>query len=181
MKEITITGVHRCSEGERPVLVLETGPETELQIILTPDEAHRIASEWQASMPSSTCPCSRKSIYSLVQWLCWRTGISLSSIVLDASGDDLVVASVRAHGGSAEASAPCQPADALALAIRLRLPVFATETLLQILERKAIETKSSALPGDAEALPWLRSVKPRDFSARHVTHTWAWLRRTLDE
>jgi bifunctional DNase/RNase len=168
MKEITITGFHRCSKGERPVLVMETGPETELHLILTSEEAHRIASEWQNSIGSSACPCSRKSIYSLVQWLCIRTGIAPSSIVLDASEDDLVVASVRARAGTLEVFAPCQPADALALAIRLRLPVFATETLLQILERRAIDTESGPLPGDAEAAPWLRSVTPEQFAGRRL-------------
>ncbi len=166
MKEITITGLYRCNKGTQPVLVLETAPETELHIILTSEEAHRIASEWQASNCSSACPCSTKSIYSLVQWLCGQTGVSLSSIVLDASGDNLVVASVRSRAGSLEAAAPCQPADALALAIRLRMPVFATETLIQILERKAIETMSGPLPGDAEAVPWLTSVTPEEFAAR---------------
>jgi bifunctional DNase/RNase len=166
MRELAILGLHRCNEGESPIVVLEADPQTRLHMTLTPEEAHRIESEWHAATHSRGCCCSTGSIYSLVQWLCGRTGVSLASIDLDARDRTMVVASVRVVAGPQETSVPCQPADALALAIRLRIPVLATETLLGILERRAVETGPGPLPDDAEAAPWLKSVTPEQFEAR---------------
>lgn len=91
--------------------------------------------------------------------------VGIGSIVLDALGDDLLSASVQVRSGAEEASVPCHTADALALAIRLQTPVFATDSLDRILEQKGTEVGTVPLPDDAEATPWLDRVKPEDFNS----------------
>jgi hypothetical protein len=89
--------------------------------------------------------------------------VGIASIILSPSGDNRLAASVQVRIGPNETSVPCHTADALALAIRLRVPVFATAALAQILDRKGTDSGKIPLPDDAEATPWLDRVKPDDF------------------
>lgn len=164
MKELHIKGLDRCMKAEGAALILESAGGHALHVILTPEEAHRISHELQIGEGLPRCPCFRSSIYSLITCVISCTDVGIGSIVLDALGDDLLSASVQIRSGAEETSVPCHTADALALAIRLQAPIFATDSLDRILEQKGTEVGTVPLPDDAEATPWLERVKPDDFA-----------------
>jgi bifunctional DNase/RNase len=65
------------------------------------------------------------------------------------------------HAGS-ELAVPCYPPDALALALRADLPIYATPRALDHAEPAALAGSSATDGGDVSA--WLERVKPEDFS-----------------
>lgn len=164
MKEMSIKGIHRCDKARRTALVLDSSAGWKLWIALTREEAHRIASELRVESNHPACRCHTHSLYALIKGLLSPSSISIASVILDASGGDMVVATVRIRVGALDTSAPCHTADALALAIRLHAPVFATETLVKLVEAKGAKGRQGSLPTDAEAAPWLDTVKPEDFA-----------------
>ena len=163
IRQMTIRGLHHCVKAEGSALVLEFGEGEELHVNLTLEETHRIAHELQIESELPACPCFRNSVCSLVAFMVSHGDVGIDSIVLSPSGDNRLAASVQVRSGPIETSVPCQTADALALAIRLRVPVFATATLAQILERKGTDGGKDPLPDEADAVPWLDGVKPEDF------------------
>jgi bifunctional DNase/RNase len=163
-KELRIKGLDRCMKAEGAILVLESAGGNELHVILTHEEAHRIAHELQAREGPPRCPCFRRSIYSLITCVCSHANVRIGSIVLDESAHELLSASVQVRIGAGETSVPCHTADALALAIRFRAPIFASDSLDRLLDRKGGEARQSSLPDDAEAAPWLDRVTPDDFA-----------------
>lgn len=163
MKELRIKGLDQCIKAEGAALVLESAGGYALHVILTPEEAHRISHELQIGEGLPHCPCFRSSIYSLITCVISCADVGIGSIVLDALGDDLLSASVQVRSGAEETSVSCHTADALALAIRLQAPIFATDSLDQLLEQKGTEAGTVPLPDEAEATPWLDRVKPDDF------------------
>jgi len=162
-KQLRIRGLDRCMKAEGAALVLESSGGNELHVILTHEEAHRIAHELQTGEGLPPCPCFRSSIYSLITCLCSHADVCIGSIVLDESGHNLLSASLQVRSSTEETSVPCHTADALALAIRFRAPIFATDSLDRLLERKDNEGALSPLPDDSEAAPWLDTVKPDHF------------------
>lgn len=164
MKEMSIKGIHRCDKARRTALILDSSTGWKLWIALTCEEAHRIASELRVEGDHPACRCYTNSLYALIEGLLSLSGILITSVILDASGGDMVVATVKMRTGALDTSAPCHTADALALAIRLHAPVFATETLVKLIEAKGAESRQESLPTDAETAPWLDGVKPEDFT-----------------
>lgn len=163
MRQMGIRGLHQCGKAEWSALVLEFGEGKELHVNLTVEETHSIAHELQIESELPTCPCFRNSVRSLIAFMVSRGDVGIDSVVLSPSGDNRLAASVQVRTGTQETSVPCHTADALALAIRLRVPVFATETLAQVLERRGTEGGKVPLPDEAEAAPWLDEIKPDDF------------------
>lgn len=163
LRQVSIQGLHRCRKRCKTTLVLDSSAGWKLWIALTREEAHRIASELQIESNHPACRCKTNSLYAFIEGLLSPSGIRITSVILDASGDDMVVATVTMRGGTLDRAAACHTADALALAIRLRVPVFATETLARLVEAKEAGRRQDPLPADAEAALWLDRVKPTDF------------------
>ncbi|MBZ0160013.1 MAG: DUF151 domain-containing protein [bacterium] len=164
MKEMSIKGIHRCGKARRTALILDSSAGWKLWIALTREEAHRIASELKTEGNHPACRCYTNSLYALIEGLLSPSGIGITSVILDASGGDMVVATVKMRVGALDTAETCHTADALALAIRLRVPVFATETLARLVEAKGARSRQDPLPTDAEAAPWLDRIKPTDFA-----------------
>ncbi len=164
LRQMNIQGLHRCGKACKTALVLNSPAGWKLWIVLTREEAHRIASELKIESSHPACRCYTNSLYALIEGLLLPGGIGITSVILDASGGDMVVATVKMRTGALDTSAPCHTADALALAIRLHAPVFATETLVKLVEAKGAKGRQDPLPTDAEATPWLDTVKPQDFA-----------------
>ncbi len=165
LKQMSIQGLHRCRKACKTALVLDSSAGWKLWIALTREEAHRIASELRVEDDHPACRCHTNSLYAFIEGLLSPSGISIASVILDAARGDMVVATVQIRAGALDTSAPCHTADALALAIRLHAPVFATETLVKLVEAKGAKGgRQDPLPTDAEAAPWLDAVKPQDFA-----------------
>lgn len=163
LRRMSIQGLHRCGKACRTALILDSSAGWKLWIALTREEAHRIASELRIESDHPACRCHTNSLYALIEGLLSPGGIGITSIILDASRGDMVVATVKMRAGALDTAATCHTADALALAIRLRVPVFATETLAKLVKAKAAGRRQDPLPADAETASWLDRVKPTDF------------------
>jgi len=163
LKQMSIQGLHRSRKACRTALILDSSAGWKLRIALTREEAHRIASELQIESDHLACRCHTNSLYALIEGLLSPGGIWITSVILDASGGDMVMATVKMRVGSLDTAATCHTADALALAIRLRIPVFATEMLARLVEAKSAGYRQDPLPADAETAAWLGRIKPTDF------------------
>ncbi|VUZ83722.1 hypothetical protein MELA_00075 [Candidatus Methylomirabilis lanthanidiphila] len=164
LRQMSIQGLHRCRKACKTALILDSSAGWKLWIALTREEAHRIASELQIESNRPACRCHANSLYALIEGLLSPGGIGITSVILDASGGDMVVATVKMQTGALDTAATCHTADALALAIRLRVPVFATETLAKLVEAKDAGRRQDPLPADAETASWLDKIKPADFA-----------------
>lgn len=97
-------------------------------------------------------------IYSLVLDMLGRLGSVITrTVVID--GGDGVAGSVVLCRGEEEITLPCHPADALALALRTRAPILATDEALA----HACPAHPASPAGLAEAAPWVRDIRPEDF------------------
>lgn len=163
LRQMSIQRLHRCKKACKTVLVLNSSAGWKLWIALTREEAHRIASELKIEGNHPACRCYTNSLCALIEGLLSPGGIWITSVILDASGGDVVVATVKIRAGALDTTAACHTADALALAIRLRVPVFATEMLVKLVEAKGAKGGQDPLPTDAETASWLDRLKPADF------------------
>lgn len=163
LREMSIQGLHRCRKRCKTALVLDSSVGWKLWIALTREETHRIASELRIESNHPACRCYTNSLYALIEGLLSPGGIWITSVILDAAGDDMVVATVKMRAGVIDTAAACHTADALALAIRLRVPIFATETLAKLVEAKNAGRRQDPLPADADTASWLDRIKPADF------------------
>lgn len=163
LRRMSIQGLHRCGKACRTALILDSSAGWKLWIALTREEAHRIASELRIENDHPACRCHTNSLYAFIEGLLSPGGIGITSVILDASGNNMIVATVKMRTGALDTAAMCHTADALALAIRLRVPVFATETLAKLVEAKDAGRRQDPLPADAVTASWLDRVKPTDF------------------
>ncbi len=164
LRRMSIQGLHRCPKACKAALVLDSSAGWKLRIALTREEAHRVAGELLVESNHPACRCHTNSLYAVIENLLVRIGGEITGVVLDVSARDMVTATLRMRTGAVETSTLCHTADALALAIRLHAPVFATETLVKLVEVKGARVRQDSLPAEEETAPWLNRVEPIDFS-----------------
>lgn len=131
-----------------------------LQIGIRPDEAVRLNQELVG------CSCTRGSVFGLVGEILSDLGGEVTAVLLDANGPDDLVARVALDRRSSRVFLDCRIADALALAVRLKVPVFATPALARVVDETGVEVAGRSLPDPCEATGWLERVRPGDF-CRH--------------
>jgi bifunctional DNase/RNase len=112
---------------------------------MRPMMAHWLAHELKE------CQCPAVSMYRLLQELLIKFGGSLRVSLIDASADNtpLGLLIISCPNG-AEIRQACHPADAIAMAARTHVPLYATSRVLKMGSWKSIQ-------------PWLETVKPQDF------------------
>jgi bifunctional DNase/RNase len=116
-----------------------------LHIRMRPMMAHWLAHELKE------CQCPAISMYRLIEELLTKLGGVLRVAMIDAAEDNtpLGVLIVRRENDD-EIYQSCHPADAIALAARLQVPLYATSRALKLGSWKSIR-------------PWLDTVTPQDF------------------
>lgn len=112
LRQMSIQGLHRCRKACKTALILDSSAGWKLWIALTCEEAHRIASELQIESNRPACRCHANSLYALIEGLLSPGGIGITSVILDASGGDMVVATVKMQTGALDTEATCHTADA---------------------------------------------------------------------
>jgi bifunctional DNase/RNase len=140
--------------GDRAVLCLEDVERRLRVALLIPmNEANRLA----RVLGFTPCPCV--PVFELIESLLARFGAGLRRVVLN--GDDAGISGTLCiAGGEGEIAVSCHAADALALATRAGVPVYAVDGVL----RHAHPVEASAAREDAaELLRWLEQVTPADF------------------
>jgi bifunctional DNase/RNase len=85
-------------------------------------------------------------------------------VVLDEVTGELIGSFLYCRRSAAEIVVPCYAPDALALALRARLPIYATAAALAHAEH--LSPSPSTPDARGEMTQWLAQVKPDDFSLR---------------
>ncbi len=141
-------------EREATVVLKATAGDLALGFLIPLNEANRLA----RVIGLGRCRCV--PIYELIQEVLSQVGGSVSHAVLDGDDQGIYSTLVIDNGGSAY-SLPSHPADAIALAVRANVPIYATRAALD----KAHPLADGANGGAAcpHVTEWLEQVKPEDF------------------
>jgi len=144
VQRMQVKGFSTCSRHGQVVLEDPDGM-VRLSIRMRPMMAHWLAHELKE------CQCPAVSMYRLLQELLIKFGGNLRVSMIDASEDNtpLGLLIISCPNGT-EIHQACHPADAIAMAARTRVPLFATSRALKMGSWKSIR-------------PWLETVKPQDF------------------
>jgi bifunctional DNase/RNase len=84
-------------------------------------------------------------------------------VVLDVVQGEGLDGLVYIQQAESERGIPCYASDALVLALRANLPIYATAEALAYAER--LSPSPSALDAGGEVRQWLEQVRPEDFSS----------------
>jgi bifunctional DNase/RNase len=144
MQQMRIAGISSCSRFGQVVLEDPDGM-VRLSIRLRPMMAHWLAHELKE------CQCPAISMYRLIQELLIKFDGALRLAVIDASEDNTPLGlMIICRQNGEEIRQSCHPADAIAMAARTHVPLYATSRALKLGSWKNIQ-------------PWLESIKPQDF------------------
>jgi bifunctional DNase/RNase len=144
-----------CTRHHRALVVLEDRERSRLLTFYAdPEETRRLARAL-ARGPRACHP-----VYDFVRALLGTLGASALRVVLDDVDGRGVGALVHLRQGQRETVVTCYPPDALALALREQLPIYATAAALDHAMPAAPSTEAS---GDTAR--WLDRVRPQDFDA----------------
>ena len=157
MTPIRVLDVGSTSDNRRSVIVLED-LDQRLRLVFSADagEAHRLAKE----LGHGRCPCN--PVYDFIQSLLDTCGATIGRVVLDdAPGKGLeALVDVNLDGIAAPITLPCFAPDALALALRARVPIYATA---RVLEHATPPTPRRVIPTAADVRRWVGRLRPDDF------------------
>lgn len=144
MQRMRVAAISSCARFGQVVLEDPDGL-VRLHIRLRPMMAHWLAHELKE------CQCPALSMYRLIQELLLKFDGTLRLAVIDASEDNVPLGlMIIGRQNGEEIRQVCHPADAIAMAVRLQVPLYATSRALRRGSWKNIQ-------------PWLETVKPRDF------------------
>jgi bifunctional DNase/RNase len=152
MTQMRIREVTSCPRHRRAIIVLEdVAARQRLTFYADVDEARRLAQELQRG--AAACHPIFDFIRSLLQAVDARPAL----VVLEDVDGLGVGARVHVRCSDGEVVVPCYPPDALTLALRADVPVYATPDVL----RQA----AAPPPTDPDDVTrWLDGLKPTDFS-----------------
>lgn len=152
---MVVKTVRPSSTGEEVMVVLQTASGDRYLGFLAPlNEANRLA----RVLGMSGCRCA--PIYELLLDLATAVETPVERAVLDACPEGIVATLVFRRDGT-ELTLECHPADAVAVAVRTRAPVYATPAALAL----ACPAAAHAQQGDDATTRWLESVRPSDFGS----------------
>jgi len=143
--------VSTCRHTGRPMVMPQVeGRDRWLAFYLPTNEADRLA----RCLGMTSCPCA--PIFELTEQL---IGLMRAAVVRAyLEGDDRgISAGLVLEREGLELTLPCHPADALALAVRARVPIVARDSALA----HARSCGAPVAPEDVQG--WLDQVRPADF------------------
>jgi bifunctional DNase/RNase len=151
-------GLDRASNA--PVVVLQEKDGTRvLPIWIGPAEASAIA------MELAGVKFTRPLTHDLVKRIILGLGGELRKVLITSVQDSTYFAELQIHrDGHDVFQVDARPSDSIAIALRLGAPIFAAESLLELVPPAAIEWQSDQTPLDSEALKsYLQNLDPEDF------------------
>ncbi|MBI3983519.1 MAG: bifunctional nuclease family protein [Gemmatimonadetes bacterium] len=141
-----------------PVVILqEADGERVLPIWIGPAEASAIALELQG------VKYVRPLTHDLVKQIIVGLGANLRRVLITQVKDNTYYAELHLHRDNHVVQIDARPSDSIAVALRLKAPIFTRDDLL---ERKSIETVEPEPPAAGEDPEWLkdlRKLNPEDF------------------
>jgi bifunctional DNase/RNase len=156
MIEMELTGVRVELPSNQPIVLLrERAGERYLPIWVGAAEATAIALSLQGIVPP------RPMTHDLFQQVLDELAVRVSKIVVTELRDATFFATIEYHRQGEDFEVSSRPSDAIALAVRMSVPIFAEEGVL--------EEASILIPGDEEEevekfREFLDRVTPEDFN-----------------
>lgn len=145
-----------CRTHQRAVIVLEdVGQRVRLTFHADPDEARRLGQELRRGR--SAC----HPIYDFIGGLLQVFQAAPVRVVLDDVQGAGIGALIHLRTTEAQLAVPCYPTDAVALALRASLPIYATPGALD--HAQPAPPLGAAPDEGGEVRQWLEEVKPEDF------------------
>jgi bifunctional DNase/RNase len=144
-----------------PVVILqEQGGERVLPIWIGPAEASAIA------MELAGMKFARPLTHDLLKQVIVGLGAELRKVIITRVKDNTYYAELHIYRGDAIINVDARPSDSIAIALRLKAPIFTSEDLL---ENTAIDTSELSTEGNPQALDadalknYLQNLDPEDF------------------
>jgi uncharacterized protein len=123
--ELNLVGVRVELPTNTPILLLkETTGDRFLPIFIGPAEAHAIVTALQGYEPP------RPMTHDLLKNVIDELGATVEHISITELRDSTFFASIRLNVGGAAHEISSRPSDAIALAVRIQVPIFAAEDVL---------------------------------------------------
>jgi bifunctional DNase/RNase len=148
------------SDNERVVVVLEDVAQR-LQFAFSADlhEARRLG----RALDSAECTCN--PVYDFIESSLSAFQAAMTRVVLDDAGASGIHAVIWLQRADVSLTIPCYPPDALGLALRAKVPIYATAAALA--HATPLRTSDDVpRPGPPEVRRWLEGVSPDDFRLR---------------
>ena len=153
MDLMVVKAIRQNPKGEAAMVVLQTASgDRYLGFVAPLNEANRLA----RVLGMSGCRCA--PIYELLLSLAPAVDVRVERAILDGCPEG-IGASLVFRREAGDVTVDCHPADALAIAVRTRAPVYATPAAL------ALSCPAHGRSADDSTARWLDAVRPSDFES----------------
>ncbi|HEY7040848.1 MAG TPA: bifunctional nuclease domain-containing protein [Methylomirabilota bacterium] len=151
MTPMRVIEVNTCTHTGRPMVMLQVeGRDRWLAFYLPMNEANRLA----RCLGVTQCPCT--PIFDLAEQLIGHLRATVVQAYLEGDERGISAGLVLERDG-AELILPCHPGDALALAVRARVPIMARDSAL------GHARAAGGAPAADDLQDWLAQIRPADF------------------
>jgi len=144
-----------------PVVILqEQGGERVLPIWIGPAEASAIA------MELAGMKFARPLTHDLLKQVIVGLGADLRKVIITRVKDNTYYAELHIYRGDAIINIDARPSDSIAVALRLKAPIFTSDDLLEntAIDTSELSAESNPQALDADALKnYLQNLDPEDF------------------
>jgi bifunctional DNase/RNase len=160
MTLMQIRYITSCPQYKRTIIILEDVRQClRLTFYADPDEACRLTQELERG------PYACHPVYDFMRRLLDALQATATRVVLDVVQGEGLDGLVYVQQAEAERGVPCYASDAVALALRANLPIYATAEALAYAER--LSPSPSTFDAGGEMRQWLAQVRPEDFASCH--------------
>lgn len=157
MIELSLVGVRVELPSNQPIVLLkESDGERYLPIWIGAVEATAIAFALQG------IETPRPMTHDLMRDILRQTDTEVERIVINDLVDQTFFATIRMSGEGKTTEVSSRPSDAIALAVRIKAPLFASE---EVLEQAGIELKDEEESEVEKFREFLDQVTPEDFAS----------------
>jgi bifunctional DNase/RNase len=151
-----IREINFCSHHRRGLIVLEdTQQRLTLAFNVHPDEVPRLSRIIKGSKHVI------HPLYDFIQSLLDAFLVAPTDVVLDDVQQRGLMAFVYVERAGTRLSVPCYAPDALALAVQMKTPIYATDRAL--VHAEPLSTSPGLLDAEEDVRAWLARIKPTDF------------------
>ena len=161
MIEVRVAHLGLDKTTNTPVVILqEQNGERVLPIWIGPAEASAIA------MELAGMKFARPLTHDLLKQVIVGLGADLRKVIITKVQDNTYYAELHIYRGDAIVNIDARPSDSIAVALRLKAPIFTSEDLLErtSVDTSELSTDTSAPPLDADWLKnHLQNLDPEDF------------------
>ena len=157
MIEMSLVGVRVELPSNQPIVLLkESAGERYLPIWIGAVEATAIAFALQG------IETPRPMTHDLMRDILGELNVNVERIVISDLVDQTFFATIRLAGGGGSPEVSSRPSDAIALAVRLNTPIYASE---EVLDQAGIELRDDEETEVQKFRQFLDQVSPEDFAA----------------